>query len=70
MVLITMTNKFKQARVKAGLSVNDCAKLLRLKDPHSLRRWELDESKSTYRSAPEWAFAILDWYTRGVKPEL
>lgn len=60
---------FKKARLTAGLSVKDTAKLLAI-DPVSVRRFEMDPAKKTARQAPELAIKVLDWYARQIPPTL
>jgi predicted transcriptional regulator len=64
-----MTNTFKEARVKAGLSVAQCAELLAT-HPVTIRRYEVDPDKPTHRKPPELALKVLDWYTAGNAPSL
>jgi len=64
-----MATDFKEARLRAGLSVNEAAKLLCV-DPVSVRRFEMDPSKQTARPAPPLLIKVLDWFTDQVPPTL
>lgn len=60
--------EFKEAREKAGLTVNQCAKLLRL-NPVTVRRFEMDpETATTARQAHDLHFDVLTWFADQTPP--
>ena len=58
---------FKALRLKAGLSVNQAARLLSI-DPVSVRRFEMDVTKASARTPPELALKVLRWYIEKTPP--
>ncbi len=61
-----MTN-FKSLRVKSGLSVEQCAKLI-CSSPISVRHFEMNPDKKTARKPPELALKVLEWWIDGEAP--
>ncbi len=57
-------SEFKQLRLQAGLTVKQCASLLCM-DQVSIRRFEMDPDKKTYRKPPELALKVLRWWIAG-----
>jgi len=62
-------NQFKTLRIKAGLSVNQAARLLSV-DSVSVRRWEMETDKGSSRNAPPLALKVLYWYREKIPPDL
>ena len=58
---------FKEARLKAGLTVYNASRLLRIQ-PNSVRRFEMSPDKTSARKAPELAILTLLWYSAGCPP--
>ena len=62
--------KFKQARQRAGLTVNQCADLLSIQSV-TIRRYEMDPATTnTFRNAPPLTVKVLGWYADKVAPSL
>ncbi len=56
--------EFKEARHKLGLSANKCAKLFKVSDGRTIRRWESGE-----RDIPGPAQVLMRWLVTGRKPQ-
>jgi len=59
--------EFKQARHTLGLSQSQLGRILDTA-PQTIRKWEMDESRSTSRSVNPVAAQVMRWMLAGFRP--
>jgi DNA-binding XRE family transcriptional regulator len=61
------SHQFKQARRKLGLTQGQLGEILDTA-PQTIRKWEMDETRSTARSVNPIAARVMQWMLDGYRP--
>ncbi|MGI3169957.1 helix-turn-helix domain-containing protein [Pseudooceanicola sp. C21-150M6] len=59
--------EFKEARQKLGLTQSELGRIIDTA-PQTIRKWEMDESRSTARSVNPVAAQVMRWLLDGFRP--
>lgn len=62
-------DKLKAARETLGLTAQEMADMLDLKDPKAVNRWESPPDNTTHRPAPVRVSRLIQAYLAGYRPD-